>query len=148
MVRPDDFNVCSAVSDVEGEVSYYSNGFYSMSTSMSEDFTSDKKGYVKRTTKSRTLTAIIDDSPFRDKKIDFLTVDAEGHDLQVLRSLDFERYNPRLIAVESHYRVFDKVCTSELYQLLMDKGYVLVGWCGLTLLLANVEMQTELAKKI
>lgn len=146
MVRPDDHNVCSAVSNEEGEVSFYSNGFFSMSTSMDEGFTEGKKGYVKRTTQSRRLTAILDESPYCDRKIDFLTVDVEGHDMEVLKSLDFDRYNPRLIAVESHHKVFDDVCKQDLYLFLLDKGYSLVGWCGLTLLMANSDMQVKLAQ--
>lgn len=146
LIRPNDHNVCSAVSDEDGEVSYYSNGFYSMSTSMSEDFVQGKTGYVKRTTHCRKLTDIIDDSPYKDRSIDFLTVDAEGHDLQVLKSLDFDRYNPKLIAFESHHRLFDDVLKTDLYQFLSQLGYDLVGWCGLTLLMANADMQKQLTK--
>ena len=32
----------------------------------------------------KTLTEIIDDTIYKGKKIDFLNIDAEGHDLEVL----------------------------------------------------------------
>lgn len=47
---------------------------------------------------ARRLTAILEEQGVSD--IDLLSVDAEGHDLEVVRSLDLERYRPRLIVVE------------------------------------------------
>ncbi|MBD2654457.1 FkbM family methyltransferase [Synechocystis sp. FACHB-383] len=49
-----------------------------------------------------TLTEIMDNSPFRDCKIDYLNVDCEGHDLEVLKGLDYNRYPPNIITVEAH----------------------------------------------
>ena len=49
---------------------------------------------------SKTLTNILDDSKYKNKKIDFLDIDVEGVDLDALKSLDFYRYSPTLICVE------------------------------------------------
>ncbi|MFT5138435.1 MAG: hypothetical protein ACI9H8_001006 [Lysobacterales bacterium] len=84
---------------------------------------------------------------YANKQIDFLSVDAEGHDLEVLKSLDFDRYKPRLVAVESHEPLFSGVCESPIYQFLLAQGYCLVAWCGLTLIMANRELQETLLKQ-
>jgi hypothetical protein len=92
----------------------------------------------------KTLTSLIDETRYKDRKIDFLNVDVEGNDFEVLSSLDFQRYQPSLIAVEIHERTLDRVQDSELYRLLRDMKYELVGWCGETLLMASREMQQRL----
>lgn len=136
IVRRRDTNVEAAVSDKAGTLKYYTNGTYSLVNSVNPSY-KDKKGYIEKTVESRTLTQIIESSPYKGKRIDFLSVDAEEHDLEVLHSLDFEIYSPRLVAVECHEKTFDEVKNTELYQFVVDQGYVLIGWCGLTLIMAN-----------
>jgi len=60
----------------------------------------DEYGAEWRTEEVRvaTLTTLLDEANI--ETFDFLSVDAEGHDLEVLRSLDFSRFHPQLIIVE------------------------------------------------
>ncbi len=155
LVRPADTNVCCAVSNTEGEITYYSNGFYSLTNTLNEDFVESKslgtayikgkKTYQKKVSQCKTLNTIIDATKYNSQQIDMLSVDVEAHDLDVLMSLDFARYNPKVIAVETHDRLFSEVSQSPLYQFLIGLGYTLVAWCGYTLILANGEIQKELA---
>jgi len=145
IVRPRDKNIHSAVSNKEGQISYWANGFYSLTTSLDDSFANGKTGYIKKTAQCAKLSDILDDTKYKDKEIDFLSVDAEGHDLEVLESLDFDRYNPSLIAVETHRAIFPEILNSKLYRFLIEKDYCLVGWCGLTLLMANKALQQTLA---
>ncbi len=48
-------------------------------------------------------------SKYQGRQIDLLSVDAEAHDFEVIESLDFNRYSPRLIAVETHLRLLPDV---------------------------------------
>ncbi len=137
LVRGGDVNVACAVGEREGEVRYFRKGFYRLTSTVDEQFARGRPGYVERATVSRRLTAILDGTRFRDRKIDFLSVDAEGHDLSVLRSLDFDRYQPYLVAFELHCRTLEEVVREEAYRLLADRGYSMVGWCGLTVLMEN-----------
>jgi FkbM family methyltransferase len=53
--------------------------------------------------------------------IDFLVIDTEGHDLEVLRSLDLKRFRPRLLMFEhQHLSETDK---QTAYALLKTAGY-------------------------
>lgn len=144
LVRPNDTNIQSAVSNTDGEITYWSRGFYSLTTSLSDSFAADKEKYIQKTVQCSRLTDIIDRTGYKDKKIDFLSVDAEEHDLEVLDSLDFERYDPTLIAVETHSTLFSEVEGTEIYRFLLEKGYCMVGWCGLTLLMVNQAYQRTL----
>ena len=143
-VRPEDINIACAISNVEGEATYYSDGFYSLTVTMDAEFASRNNRYKPKTTACKRLDSIIDASPYKDREIDFLTVDAEAHDMEVLTSLDFDRYKPKLVAVESHHPLFSEVCESDIYRFLIEKNYCLVGWCGLTLLMASEILQQTL----
>jgi len=148
LVRPLDTNIACAVSNKEGEIVYYTSGFYSLTATLDADFAEKhKRAFIKKKTTCKPLTKIIDETKYKDRQIDFLSVDAEAHDLEVLKSLDFERYQPRLIAVETHSPVFADIEKSPLYKYLMSMEYSLVGWCGLTLLVASPQMQQELKEK-
>ena len=54
----------------------------------------------------------------KEKKIDFLDIDVEGADLDVLESLDFDRYSPELICVEV---IKEKTEESEIFKFLKSK---------------------------
>jgi len=65
-----------------------------------------------------TLNAVLDANP--PDRIDFLSIDTEGNELDVLCGLDFTRYRPRLILVE--YVVLDL----KLHRFLVSKKYRLL----------------------
>ena len=90
------------------------------------------------------MNNILDGTKYKDRPIDFLTVDAEGHDYQILSSLDFQRYQPKLIAVETHKTTLDEVMKEDLYLYLTSLGYIMVNWVGLTLLFRRKENQPAL----
>jgi hypothetical protein len=54
--------------------------------------------------------------------VDFLNVDCEGNDLNVLRSNDWSRWKPKVICVEDHA---DNWQQSEIVNFLGSVGYTL-----------------------
>jgi len=52
--------------------------------------------------------------------IDFLSLDVEGHEIEVMRGFDFGKYHPSLILIEDHARNLDK------HRFLTRHGYKLV----------------------
>jgi Methyltransferase FkbM domain len=53
------------------------------------------------TIQTLTLTEALDQTRLRSSRIDYLNIDCEGHDLAVLQSLDFVRYEPSIISIEA-----------------------------------------------
>ena len=76
-----------------------------------------KKGLIQ----SYTLTSILENSKFKNKRIDFLNIDVEGADYETLLSLNFEVYRPRVICIE----ITKKIDDSEIYKFLKKKEYIL-----------------------
>lgn len=133
LARPGDVNIAAAVSVNEGEVTVYSDGFYALNTTLDQEYARQLGRCRKRTMRASRLDTLIDETRYKNRPIDLLTVDTEQHDLEVLKSLDFDRYAPRVLAVESHLSDFEAVTRSDLYRFVVSKGYSLAGWCGLTL---------------
>jgi FkbM family methyltransferase len=57
--------------------------------------------------------------------IDFLSIDVEGHEREVLRGFDFARWRPRLVLIEDH--VLDR----RLHNDLVARGYAWIRRTGL-----------------
>jgi len=144
MVRGNDINIECAVSNKSGTVKYYRAGLFSQINSINPDQISEMGDYMVKEVETKTLTSILDATKFKDQKIDLLSVDVEGHDYEVITSLDFARYNPSLIVVESFASTLEKVEKTEVYKFLKSQDYSLVGWCGQSLLMASVDFQSEL----
>ena len=121
-IRPEDININSAVSNSEGQVTYYFQKKISqLGTLKSDEAKKRMQGNIKeREMKSQKLTTIIKNTKYNNKKIDFLNIDAEGSDFDVLKSLDFNIYRPKLICIEIHEK--DKN-NSEINKFLLKLNY-------------------------
>jgi FkbM family methyltransferase len=130
-LRPRDTAVQAAVSDTPGTLTFHGDHFSPFTTSQA-----DNAGALERATtftvEARTLTDIIDGTKYRDSEIDLLDVDCEGMDLEVLRSLDFTRYRPKIVAVEIHAASIPEVQASGAHAFLIDQGYLYVNRVGPT----------------
>ena len=100
--RPDDLNLNLAVSDKNGEVDFYYQKRLSLLNTLVKAHADRvfQKRVKKGRIKSQTITEILDDTIYKNKPIDFLKIDAEGVDLDILKSLDFSRYSPKLVCIE------------------------------------------------
>lgn len=104
--RPRDHNVVACVSDsvASVELAHYeipSTDRIVTSNDSEKLSAAGKKPIRSSRATTTTLTEIIRTSPFRFEEIQYLDVDCEGHDLSVLRGLDFERCRPRVLSVEA-----------------------------------------------
>jgi len=138
-LRPGDVNLELAISDVPGPVVLHSWGLHAENTAAPDQARAavEALGPPLETLElpTRTLTAVLDGSPFRDAAIDLLDVDVEGSDLGVLRSLDWTRYRPRVVLVEVFADDLDAVVASEIHRFLDACGYRRIAWLPPTVIL-------------
>ena len=137
-LRPEDLNLQIAVSDKEGELSfYYQKKFSQLNTTDKEIAKENFQGnYQEKKVKCQTIQNILDNSKYKNKKIDFLNIDVEGAEMKVLNTLNFEIYDPSLICVEIlGYREMQseqrekEIKKNEIYKFLENQGYKKV-WSG------------------
>ena len=151
--RPKDDNINIAVSNKVGEADLY---FYHKKSPINtiDKKTSDyQKAQVSdiKKVKTDTLNNIINNSKYDNMKFNLLSIDVEGHELQVLKGFDFNKYKPDVIVVEfldlSSKKLevknlnIENLFKTELYQYLTTKNYILVNYIYSDLIFINKEFR-------
>ena len=62
---------------------------------------------------ARTLTSILDECNVQE--IDFFSLDVEGYELNILKGLDFNKYRPKYMLIETTFREEIEEYISDLY---------------------------------
>jgi FkbM family methyltransferase len=70
---------------------------------------------------ARTLTSILEEANLAS--IDFLSLDVEGFELDVLRGLDFARYAPRYMLIEARFKDEIDAYIGHQYEVLAQLSY-------------------------
>lgn len=130
-----------AVSDFDGFVDFVAvDGYASMLSGIKENYTnehwkrlldetnqhSDNVDIIK--IECKTLNSILSENNIGN--IDYLSIDTEGSELKVLKGIDFEKYNIKVISAEINqtgdssvknyleskgYRFISKICSDEIF---------------------------------
>jgi FkbM family methyltransferase len=147
--RPDDINVNCAVSSINTNKDVYFYHNKSPINTLEKIYSEKHSTKVKEIKKINALTldTIINDNHLTDKQIDFLSIDVEGHELDVLKGFNIKKYNPKVIIVEfldikiKHLEIknldINKILSSELYNFLLLHNYSLVNWLHSDLIFVN-----------
>ncbi|MDX1416597.1 MAG: FkbM family methyltransferase [Candidatus Promineifilaceae bacterium] len=132
--RPRDINLEIAVSDSVEDLTYYEfndpalNGF---SKEIATVRNSSEKFVIVATKKMTTmpLSNILEKHLPEGQYIDFMTIDVEGWDLKVLKSNDWNRYQPGVVLVEILDTDLSQIEIDPIAKLLMEKSYVVFAKC-------------------
>lgn len=147
MVRTRDWNVLSPISDKKERVTVYRFGKFGVGSTIDPKFAVDtgETIYDTREFFSKTLDEVINESPYKGKQIDVLSIDVEGMDYKVLSSLSLDVYKPKIIIIESHHRSIEEILATDIYQLLKTEGYILRSWMfySLIFILPNSDILKE-----
>ncbi len=127
-MRPRDINIEKPVSNKKQLLTYYAfnepalNGF---SKELSEERDGKGSYFVKFTKdiETSTLEEILDNNLPKAQSIDFLSIDIEGLDFNVLKSTNLEKYHPKVILVEILNSSLADIQVSKIYKFLTDAGY-------------------------
>lgn len=68
----------------------------------------------------RKLEDVLDEYLPKEVEIDFMSIDAEGYDLNVLRDLNLSRYKPKYICIEAS----KEDISDGIYDVLKESGYL------------------------
>lgn len=123
-IRPRDVNLELGVSAEAGEMTYYFIGENSTMNSFSKDFLEQigMAGEVKAEIPVQTLplAGILEKHLPEGQAIEFMNVDVEGHDFEVLESNDWDRFRPKFIVVEDEQV---DARDSRIVQMMKTHGY-------------------------
>jgi FkbM family methyltransferase len=130
--RSRDINLNIGISSKKEKLKFYCfnepalNGF-SKELSEERNSTSERYKIIKELEiETYPLAEVLDKYLPAGQQIDFLTIDVEGLDMQVLLSNNWEKYKPLHILVEDPLD-FENLSNSEIYTFLGKQGYQLVA---------------------
>ena len=142
-IRRQDVCVQAAVSDAEREVTFHKAKDDAVSTidetrlvEWKEHFEFDDND--QETVVTRTLTSILDEHWKHGDAIDVLSIDVEGHDFQVLKSLDLSKYRPKIIVIEMHS--IENLERTDIYQYLIANGFAFKFYAVLNVYFADSQV--------
>jgi len=151
-IRPKDINIEIAISDKKQVLTYYCfndpalNGF-SKGLSIERDNKGRYRIIDEIKMETLTLAEVLDAHVPENVEIDFLSVDVEGLDFQVLKSNNWSKYKPKVILVESLDFSFYNLDDSEIYKFLVNKGYHLFAKTINTLLFISNSFEEQKWRK-
>ena len=64
------------------------------------DVKRSSKSILKKNIKTLTLNNIIENSKFKNRQIDYVSIDVEGYELNVLKGFDLNKYKPKALSIE------------------------------------------------
>ena len=137
--RSNDNNFNKALSNDVKEVDLY---FYHKKSPINtidkktSEFQKAKVSSIKKI-KTDTLNNIILNSKYKDQSFDLLSIDVEGHELEVLKGFDLNKFSPKVIVVEyldlnvSKLEIknlnIEHIINTKIYRYLISKNYILVN---------------------
>jgi FkbM family methyltransferase len=131
--RPTDTNLCYAVGGHPRTARFYSFRNPAFNTLSEEVLASEPERGEPISTKDvrvRPLNEIL--SEHVSRPIDYLNMDVEGVDSELVDSFDFDRFAPTVVSVEMTDVDFDKIADERIYKVLRDHGYDLIAYCLMT----------------
>jgi len=137
--RPRDINIETAVSNSTKEINYYifdEPALNSFSSKLSKKRAADTKYKIEKVIKlwPKKLSEILDENLPLNTHVDFMTVDVEGYEYEVLVSNNWGKYKPTYLLVEVLKGESEKLTNSKIYLLLKSKNYKALANTGRTII--------------
>ncbi len=113
---------------------------------ISKDLANKRNNKYKEIKKIKgiSLNSIIENSKFKDSKIDLLSIDIENYEYEALKNFNFKKYKIDVIVteitdtkienLELYNLSLEYILNSNLYKLLIKNDYKLVNWINADLI--------------
>ena len=126
MFRKRDINLNLAVSDFDGETFFFENSPINQQNSLIMQ--NNKQNKVK--IESCTLNTILKKNNFNN--FDYLNIDVEGSELNVIKGIDLKKFQPKLITIENNELQPKEYFDNDVYKILINNNYVFINKIGVT----------------
>ncbi|GAX34867.1 FkbM family methyltransferase [Nodularia sp. NIES-3585] len=132
--RPRDINLNIALSNSEGSLDFFQvlgqPGNSTLNKEIAYEIANDKGLYVSKYTVSvKTLGQVCEE--YVNQKIDFLKIDVEGLEEEVIFGGNWQIFRPTILVIETTLPGTNIRCKNNIPAFLMDKGYQQVFFDGI-----------------
>ena len=153
-MRKNDYNVQELVGSADGEekdIYYYHerSAINTVSKMLADKRKTKPREIIKK--KSKSLNKIIESSPYNNKKINFMSIDIENYEYEVLKYFNFQKYEIDVIVtecidinqnkLETHTQSLDYILNTNLYKLLEQNNYKLINWVNSDLIFVRKKLE-------
>jgi len=145
--RPNDININEVLSSSVKEMNLYFYHKKSAINTISKEIADRQNAKVKEIKKISTTTLDLILEKNNVQKINYLSIDVEGHEFDVLSGFSIQKYNPDIVSIEYlninsikfefHYNNIDDVINSQIYKYFVSNNYNLVNWNHADLIFVN-----------
>ena len=146
--RPKDDNIQIGVSDKSGEQEMYFH--HERSAINTLESSRGENANLKKNVKTSTLNDIIEKSNFKNKEIDYVSIDVEGFELNVLKGFNLKKYKPKALSIELidpqmkkeefYHQNINNIINSEVYKYMSDNDYHFVNLLHSDLIFVSKEI--------
>lgn len=144
-LRPGDTNIVAAVTKDHTERTLFVFESPSLNTLDPEIAEARVRGGFRivreERVKTRTLAEILTEHLPSGQRIDFLSVDVEGYDLDVLMSNDWSTYRPSYVVIESDIEDVEEIRRGAIYEFMREQRYSLVAKTMFSLIFHRVDAE-------
>lgn len=129
--RKRDINVQKGISQKKEALTYFefkSNEYNTFNPENAEEYKKIGVQFLRsQLIETVPLSDILDEHVPPGTIIDFLSIDTEGFEMQVLNSNNWNKYEPVFIILESHEIRIEPHLTSDIHRFMKNKNYELVS---------------------
>ena len=149
-LRSGDDNIQTLVTSFDDEEKelYFYHSRSAINTISKELAESRNKNFKKiKKLKGKTLNTIIENSKFKDSKINFLSIDIENYEFEALKNFNFGKYDIDIIVteitdislkdLEIYNLSLENIVKTDIYKLLINNNYKLINWINADLIFAK-----------
>lgn len=136
IIRKKDINLNLAISDFDGETNYYENSPINQQNSLIKDNDNQKKIKIQ----CKRLSSILLENHYNN--FEYLNIDVEGSEQNVINGIDLSKYRPILITIENNNLHLKDYIESEIYNILIKNNYTFINKTGVT----NFFLKNEYAR--
>tara|TARA_B100001121_G_scaffold232342_1_gene205591 strand:+ start:412 stop:1107 length:696 start_codon:yes stop_codon:yes gene_type:complete len=139
IARPTDLNINCAVSELNGETYYYENSPINQQNSLIPKYDNQKKIKIQ----SYKLSEILKIQNINS--VDYINIDTEGNELEVLMGIDFSKINPTLFTIEDNSFDLNNEIKKKKIIFLKEKNYELINIIGVTMFFVKKDTVSEIS---
>ncbi len=127
ILRPKDKNICAVLSNSKKKVTVNYDDFFSPLNTINEEFVKTAKkdsSYFNKLITKQALSKNPNEFLSEIMNIDFINIDSEGEDFNILNEIDLIKHKTKLVAIETHEvdGMKNKDC-DKIFNLLSAKGF-------------------------
>jgi len=149
-IRPRDINLEIPISDKKQKLKYYmfnetALNCFSKELAEKRNGKYDYKIISEKEMETSTLEEILEKHLPYDQEIDFMSIDVEGLDLQVLKSNNWRLFRPKFVLMEVIDSSINEIADSKEYKYLAEFGYETFAKTVNTVIFQRVDIKEALS---